>query len=279
MFLVLALLAMTAGTAFAQDATITGTVQNVSVETNESTGETTVLVTYSYVDETGATQEQTVSLSVATAEGLGLASTSTDPVTGLTSTTVNDGVEGSEITIDPATVLPDATTEEDQHPVGSALSDFFSEVIGVDYESIMTYHEDGVGFGVIAQALWLTNEINGDTSDFEALLAAKQSGDYSGITLADGSTPDNWGDVVKSLKKGDNLGSVMSGKGELSEGTSKVTTETSVNEHGKSNNTNNNEHGNGNVNGNGNGNGNSNNNGNKNGNKNGHGHGNGGGRP
>lgn len=208
MFLVLALLAMTAGTAFAQEATpITGTVQSVVLETDATTGETTAVVTV--LDETtGATQ--TVTISLATAESLGLVVT--DPTTG--GTTVSDTAVGSAVEIDPATVISTDTTEEEQHPVGSALSDFFGDVLGADYDTIMAAHEDGVGFGVIAQALWLTNELGGDSATFESLVDAKQSGDYSAITLADGSTPDNWGDVVKSLKKGDNLGSVMSGKAE-----------------------------------------------------------------
>lgn len=127
----------------------------------------------------------------------------------------------------------------------------------MDYETIITYHDDGFGFGVIAQALWLTNNLEGDTETFEALLQAKQSGDYSTITLADGSTPDNWGDVVKSLKKGDNLGSVMSGKGQTSEEAStEATTETTTNGRGNGNSGNNgNGNGNGGNNGNGNGNG------------------------
>jgi hypothetical protein len=117
----------------------------------------------------------------------------------------------------------------------------------------MTAHEDGVGFGVIAQALWLTNELGGDSTTFQALVEAKQSGDYSAITLADGSTPDNWGDVVKSLKKGDNLGSVMSGKAEplVDEGTTdgstgeEVTTATTTQVTGKGHSNNGKGHGKG----------------------------------
>lgn len=233
LFLAATLTVMTVGTAFAQTATpITGTVQTVVVETDATTGVSTVLVTLT--DDTGATQ--TVRLDVATAETLGLVTTTstTDPVTGATQTetVVNDGAVSTTVTIDPATVIADPTPEEEQHPVGSKLSDFFSSLLGVDYETIMTYHEDGIGFGVIAQALWLTNDIGGDTAAFEALLDAKKSGDYSAITLADGSTPDNWGDVVKSLKKGDNLGSVMSGKADQSADGS---VETTVKEHGKGN--------------------------------------------
>jgi hypothetical protein len=211
-FLMTALLAMTVGTAFAQEITeqITGTVQSVEFETDAESGETTVLVTL--LDDMGETQ--TLRLSLETAESLGLITT--DPETGEPS--VAEGAVGSEVIIDPVVVIPDETEgeeegeEESTHPVGFAVSEFFGSLVGVDYDAIMASHEDGFGFGVIVQALWLANQIDGDAATFEALLEAKQSGDYSGITLADGSTPDNWGDVVKSLKKGSNLGSVMSGR-------------------------------------------------------------------
>lgn len=277
-FIMLALLTLTTGTAFAQEFTpITGSVQSVVIETDTATGETTVLVTV--LDETSGST-QTVRISLETAEALGLVVT--DETTG--ETTVVDGVVGSTVEIDPTAITPEEEpVEEAQHPVGSSLSGFFSELLGVDYETIMTYHEDGVGFGVIAQALWLTNNLEGDTETFQALVDAKQSGDYSAITLADGSTPDNWGDVVKSLKKGNNLGSVMSGKGQRSEEvTTDPTTETATNGHGNGNNGNNGNGNSGNEdngnNGNGNG-GNGNGNGGGNGGGNGNGNGNGGGRP
>jgi hypothetical protein len=131
----------------------------------------------------------------------------------------------------------------------------------------MEQHDDGFGFGVIAQALWLTNQIDGDTDTFTALLEAKKTGDYSEITLADGSTPENWGDVVKSLKQGENLGSVMSGKADNGNQEGTATTETT---NGRSN-----GNGGGNGQGNGGGNGQGNGNGNNGGNGNGHGGGNG----
>ncbi|MBI5962191.1 MAG: hypothetical protein HY863_01845 [Chloroflexi bacterium] len=296
-FLVLALLITTAGIAFAMDdTTITGTVQSVVIETNTTTNNTTALVTL--LDANGVSQ--TVRINLQTAESLGLVSI--DPATGVA--TVTADAIGKVVEIDSSSISDDDDDQgnendndndngndnandntndnigENQHPVGSALSNFFTDLLGVDYESIMTFHEDGVGFGVIAQALWLTNNLEGDTATFEALLEAKQSGDYSTITLADGSTPDNWGDVVKSLKKGNNLGSVMSGRGENGE----ITPETAGNVPGNSNNNGssntsgsgnaNNEHSGNNAGGNGNGNG----QGNGNGNPNGHGNGNGNGQ-
>jgi hypothetical protein len=122
---------------------------------------------------------------------------------------------GTEVTIDPTTVIADE--EEAEHPVASALSNFFSETLGVDYDTIMTYHEDGAGFGVIAQALWMTTQLDGDTATFDAIMIAKTTGDYSAITLPDGSTPTNWGQFRKAVlgNKGSakqNLGAIMSGK-------------------------------------------------------------------
>lgn len=212
--LILALMAATTGPAFAQESTgISGTVQSVELGT-DANGETIVKVTL--LNENGETQ--TVQISLQTAESLGLVTV--DPVSG--EATVNEEALDTEIVITPEDIIPDDTADEaddpeqddetKQHPVGSALSDFFSSLFGVDYETIMDVHQDGVGFGVIAQALRMTTQLEGDTDTFLALIEAKQSGDYSGIILADGSTPDNWGDVVKSLKKGDNLGSVMSNR-------------------------------------------------------------------
>ena len=266
-FLVLALLAMTVGTVFAQEAApITGTVQTVVLETNAITGETIVVVTV--LDETGTTQ--IVKIDLQSAESLGLVVT--DPITGVS--TVALDVAGKAIEIDPTTIIDngeEVAIAEKEHRVGSSLSDFFSELLGVNYETIMSYHEDGIGFGVIAQALWITNNLDGDTTTFEALLDAKQSSDYSAITLVDGSTPDNWGDVVKSLKKGNNLGSVMSGHIEKIEDANNDTTpvEVPANAHGNSGDNGSNDDKNKNEKGDDKGN--SGNNGN--------GHGNGGGRP
>ncbi|MBI2333491.1 MAG: hypothetical protein HYU84_15265, partial [Chloroflexi bacterium] len=208
---VAALLTLTTGTVFAQEATpITGTVESVVPQTDATTGETIYVVTLT--DEFGTTQ--VVNVSEATAEALGLITV--DATTG--EVTINEVID--PITVNPEDILPTEGEgeEEAEHPVGSKLGEFFGELVGVDYDIIMEAHEGGVdgggvGFGVIAQALWFSNQLEGDpAANFTALIEAKQSGDYTNIILADGSTPDNWGDVVKSLKKGENLGSVMSGK-------------------------------------------------------------------
>ena len=78
------------------------------------------------------------------------------------------------VEIDPTTVIPDQ--QENQHPVGNALATFFSDIEGIDYDTIMAAHENGVGFGVIAQALWLTSELGGDAQVLQgsALCKTKQ---------------------------------------------------------------------------------------------------------
>jgi hypothetical protein len=193
-----------------QDTTpITGIVKSITMETDATSEVTTVVVTLA--DETGAPL-QTVRLSFAYASSLNLV---------IDEETYNPDAIGTSPLIDPTMVIPDVpeetTTEEAQHPVGSALSDFFSELLGVDYQTIMDYHDDGIGFGVIAQALWMTNALEGDADTFAAILEAKQNKDYSAITLPDGSTPQNWGQFRKAVmsdrdKSKENLGAIMSGR-------------------------------------------------------------------
>ena len=206
-----------------QDTTpITGTVESVTVETDATSGVTTVVVTLT--DETGATQ--TVRLSLEDATNLGLVTTEG---------TANPDAIGTSTTIDPAMVIPDETTGDAQHPVGSALSNFFSDLLGVDYQTIMEYHDNGAGFGVIAQALWMTNALGGDSETFAAILEAKQTKDYSAITLPDGSTPQNWGQFRKAVmsdreKSKENLGAIMSGRANNGQGdTTQVETQSNGN--------------------------------------------------
>jgi len=191
-----------------QDTTpITGTITNIELETDADSGITTVLVTLT--DELG--EVQTVRISFEDALALELV---TDDVSGPMANT--DKIDG-DVEIDPAIVIPD-TTDEAQHPVGSALSDFFSDLLGVDYETVMDYHDEGTGFGVIAQALWMTNALEGDSDMFAAILEAKKSKEYGEIiTLPDGSVPQNWGQFRKAVmsdreKSKENLGAIMSGR-------------------------------------------------------------------
>ena len=195
-----------------QDTDITGKVVDISLDTDS--GVTTVLVTLD--DGTGETQ--TYRLSLDDAADLGLL---------VDDQPVNPEDIDEQIVIKPDMVIPDEATEEEEHPVGSALSDFFTDLLGVDYDLIMEYHDDGMGFGVIAQALWMTNALNeeGETEIppdelFKLILDAKQNKDFDiGIKLQDGTTPTNWGQFRKAImsdreKAKENLGAVMSGKNE-----------------------------------------------------------------
>lgn len=192
---------------------IAGTVDSITLETDAETGITTVLVTL--IDEMEVTQ--TVRLSLEDATALGLL---------IDDETINPDAIGNPTEIDPALVIPDEpdeTEEEAQHPVGSAISDFFSSILGVDYETVMGYHDDGVGFGVIAQALWMTKALEGDSETFAAILEAKISKDYSGFELEDGSEPENWGQFRKAVmrdreKSKENLGAIMSGRADDGQG-------------------------------------------------------------
>lgn len=183
---------------------IIGTVQKITLETDPDTGVTTVLV--EVLDENGVSRTVRISQDTALEPELGLITLDDDgnPLS-------NQDALGLEIAIEPADIIPDMAQE--QHPVGSALSTFFSDIEGLDYYAIMEAHENGNGFGVIAQALWLTRKLNGDASNFALILQAKKDGDFSAFTFEDGTSPVNWGQFRKAVmgedKKG-NLGIMMS---------------------------------------------------------------------
>jgi hypothetical protein len=203
----------------AQETTpITGTIQSITTET-DANGVTTVLVTL--LDDQGATQ--TVRLSVETAVTLGLVTL--DPAT--QEPVVDPTQVGQTVEIDPTTVIPEE--EEAVHPIAALLASFFGE----DPSVVNGYHEDGFGFGVIAQAMWIAEGLNGDASTAGLILEAKESGDYSAFVLPDGSTPTNWGQFKKAAMGKDkkNLGIIVSGHAE------ELTTEEGVTpqENGKGN--------------------------------------------
>jgi hypothetical protein len=212
-FLAMQVIAVGAAPASQETTPITGTIvtDGIILETDPATG-ITVVVTLTNEEGT-----QTVRLSLDEAINLNLVK---DDGTG--NYVVDETRYGTDVKINPALVIPDetdGTTEEPQHPVGSAISDFFSELLGVDYETVMDYHDNGAGFGVIAQALWMTNALEGDSGMFATIMDAKLNNDFSGITLPDGSTPQNWGQFRKAVmsnreKSKENLGAIMSGRAE-----------------------------------------------------------------
>ena len=215
MLLTAPMIGVSAAPAAQEPTPITGKVASISINTDTETVEVTVVVV---VDEAGTTQ--TISLSLEEATTLGFV--------------INDGNLSTdeskigEIITYPPIMLVSVVEDENEHPVGSAIADFFSDLfgsdmLGVDYDTIMTYHDDGVGFGVIAQALWMTYALAGDTDTFtdtfKEILYAKENKDFSAITLPDGSTPTNWGQFRKAVMSDRerfkaNLGMIMSGKAE-----------------------------------------------------------------
>jgi hypothetical protein len=190
-----------AAPASAEAAPISGTVQRITLESDPTTGVITVIVDVTDSNEVVQTvrvnQETALALGVVVLDGDG------NPV-------INNAALGETVEIDPTAAIPDQ--QEPQHPVGNALATFFSDIEGVDYETIMSAHESGVGFGVIAQALWLTSELEGNSQLFQDLLYAKQQNDYSAFSdfTEDGSTPKNWGQLRKALLNKKSLGVVMS---------------------------------------------------------------------
>jgi hypothetical protein len=208
-----------AAAAPAQETTaIAGTIQTITPET-DTAGMTTIVVTL--LDAQGATQ--TVRLTVETAVALGLVTL--DAVTN--APVVVTGKIGQTVEIDPFTVIVDEPVVDEPvevHPISAMLASFF----GVDASVVDQYHQDGYGFGVIAQAMWMSQNLDGDATTAGLILEAKKTGDYSAFTLSDGSTPTNWGQFKKAVsEKKNNLGIVVSGKGE-----NETTETTPVKEHG-----------------------------------------------
>jgi hypothetical protein len=163
---------------------VSGVVQSLTLETDASTGVTTVIVDILKANDLS----QPVRVSLETAFSLGLVVLDEDGKPG-----INHFALGKPVEIDPRNIIPDQPV--DQHPIGSALATIFSNIPGMDYETIMIAHQQGIGFGVIAETLWLTTRLEGNSEVFEAILHAKQTGDYSAFTLEDGTIPKNWGQL------------------------------------------------------------------------------------
>jgi hypothetical protein len=245
--LVAAILFAQAGTVLAapqaQDTTmITGTITNIVAETDEF-GVTTVLVTI--VDDMEV--EQTVRLGVDTAVELGLVTLDPDTMEPI----VDESQIGLLLLIDPTTVIPDEEPteepEESNHPISILLAAFFGE----DASVIDGYHDNGYGFGVIAQSLWMSQNISGDSSLTQDILLAKQDKDFETFfedhpeyTTEGEALPTNWGQFKKTIsEKKNNLGSVISGHAE-NDSTEETITEQSMPGNSQNNGNNNNGKGN-----------------------------------
>ncbi len=188
--LVFAVLVAQVSAVFAAPAVIIGTVQSITLETNTNTAVTTVLVT---VMDNGKSQTVRITLESAITLGIIILGADGNPV-------INELILGQPVEIDPTTVITDE--QMDQHPVGSALATFFSDIIDLDYETIMVAHTEGTGFGVIAQALWLTRKLDGTADMFVAIIDAKRTKDFSAFVLEDGTIPQNWGQFKKVIMDG-----------------------------------------------------------------------------
>ncbi len=189
---------------------ITGTVQTITIGTTN--GVTTVTVTLK--DAQGVLQ--TVTISEATAISLKLLQVdgNNQPIldpNGLPMPVVLDPNNPLSVTIAAGDIIPD-TTNVAVNPISSILAAFF----GGDASLIDKMHsEEGFGFGLIAQALWMSKNLNGEVS-FDAILQAKKDGSGT-FTLGDGTviTYTNWGQLRKALlDKKNNLGVVVSGHGD-----------------------------------------------------------------
>jgi len=200
--LVLAVLFAQVGTVFAapatQDTTISGTVTSIVPETDAG-GITTVVVTL--VDSLGQTQTVHLTLDAAKTLGLVTVDETTQAVTAIDPATLT-----APVSIAPADIAPEVEVEV--HPIASILASFF----GMDPVAVNDLHEEGFGFGVIAQALWMQKNLDDETVTPEMILEAKANKDFSTIILPDGSHPTNWGQFRKALlDKKNNLGVIVSG--------------------------------------------------------------------
>ena len=198
-------------------------ITEITTETDES-GLTTVVVTLLLEDQT--TQKVRISLDYAAYLGL-VDSETQEPVL------LEEVPDGT--VIDPAEVLEEIPVEEptepDVHLISSLLADFFFDGDDEMASLIDSFHtgeneaEQVFGFGVIAQALWMSRNTDGD-ADIELaedILVVKQTKEYDVFFEAHpeykdefGDTlPTNWGQFKKGLKeKKNNLGVVVSGQEE-----------------------------------------------------------------
>ena len=173
------------------------------------TGEVT-LIGDPQTDENGVT---TVPVTIKDANGVETTVLVSPEVAG--SLTV--GQQDVSLTVNSGDVVP-PEEPEDFHPIADLLGGFFDVSAG-DVDQL---HQDGFGFGLIAQALWMTADDNGDGDAALAkeILQAKQDKDFTTFfenhpefLPEDGSAPSNWGQFKKALKdKHENLGAAHQDK-------------------------------------------------------------------
>jgi hypothetical protein len=190
----------------AQTATIDGTVQSCVTATDNSTGNTIVVCE---INLTGG-GTKTIRLSVDDAMAKNLA-VMVDGIVTIIAT------KGQGVSIDESMLLEDQCVmpEDASQPISKILAGYFCKDLGTSYEDIQTLHEDGFGFGEIAQACFMALKLDGTGDLCAEILFAKQNNDYSKLPLPDGVTVSNWGQLRKAVfghgqKNSSNLGSVVS---------------------------------------------------------------------
>ncbi len=207
--MVLALLALQVGAAYAapasQSTTITGTVQSITQST-DSSGNTVFDVTIT--DSGGNTT--TVTLSAADAVTLGLVTQNPDGTYTIKNTAV-----GSTITVPGTGGTTNPCSETENNFVAKALSMFFCSGSSTVLDNTVDgLHTEGFGYGEIAQACFMAEVLNSTCGD---ILNAKQSHDFSTLGLPTDVTVKNWGQLRKyafsqEVKSLTNLGAIMSGR-------------------------------------------------------------------
>ncbi len=252
--LAFALVTLQVGAAFAAPAqqtvtptTITGNVDSVVV-TTDANGTTIVQVTLTDANNV----QQTYDLSVTTAAQLGLIQTDANgnPVLDANGQpVVNDSILNTQISFPSTDVLTGGTTDDTPvNPVAGLIADFF----GLSSSDVMAWHEDGNGFGVIAQSCFIAAQLGKTCTD---VLAAKH-GDFSLLGLPEGTDVTNWGQLKKYAfglavgqgvdkvdKSMQNLGAIVSGRAtgnpSIEEPTTEPPTDLTDQTHGKGNGKNN----------------------------------------
>ena len=189
-----------------QTTTIDGTVQSCITGIDKASGDTIVICDINLAG--GDTK--TVRLSMDDAVAMGLATLNEDGTVTIIATL------GQSFSIDETLVLTDPCVmpEGASQPISKLLANYFCGDLGIGYDDLQSLHEEGFGFGEIAQACFMALKLDGTGQLCADILYAKKSGDYSGLNLPDDVTVSNWGQLRKAIldheKKDSNLGSVVS---------------------------------------------------------------------
>ncbi len=264
MIMVLALLAMQVNAAYAapaaQTTTVDGTVQSITQSTDAS-GNVIFIVTI--LDASNNTQ--TLKISAQTAINLGLVTFDG------TTYTISSTAVGTSVKIPTNEIIENPCASTEGNIVAQALAAFFcgggSTVLDTTVEAL---HQEGFGFGEIAQSCFMAQVLNTTCS---SILDAKKSHDFSTLGLPSDATVSNWGQLKKYVLAEEvhsltNLGAIMSGRATPPAPVLGITPTPTTEALYPSANSN----GNGNGHGQGGGNGNGHGNGGGNGNRNGNGH-------